>query len=294
MQFLSPRHEFEGCGPNCPIGTAAITVQPSVCGLTPHACPAPGMVGSLSKDLWLQAGPPAPPPPPPLPPPAPSPVGTPVLLNLDFERLNFTTDATGRFLSFTHDSAFVVEGVHQPRWTDSRLQHMVSALSPAFLRFGGSDMDFTEYDFPAAQATSSPNTDAGAERQAVSAESDRSLRSTSTGDYHEICGQGHPNKCLINASIWSPFLQFVGDTGLQLIAGLNALEGRGAGSPSSTRWEPTRSMEMIRWSLAHHPGVLAGVELGNEPGESCPGRLVVGLIGWLPLTQLVFGQTIST
>lgn len=74
VQFLSPRHEFEGCGPNCPIGTAAINVQPSVCGLTPHACPAPGMVGSLSKDLWLQAGPPAPPrPPPPRPPPSPTP-----------------------------------------------------------------------------------------------------------------------------------------------------------------------------------------------------------------------------
>eukprot|EP01052_Picozoa_sp_SAG31_P010932 SAG31_NODE_608_length_13576_cov_23.757290_12_plen_264_part_00 len=263
MQFLSTRHAFVGCGPNCPIGTAATNVRPSVCGLTPQACPAPSMVGSLSKGLWLQAGPPASPPPPspPLPPPPP-PVGTPVLLSLDlFGRLNFTTDAT-RFLSFTHDSGFVVDGVHQPQWTDSRLQHMVSALSPAFLRFGGSDMDFTEYDFPAQFA--SP--EAGAERQAASTNNGASLRPASTGDYREFCGQSHSNKCFINASIWSPFLQFVGDTGLQLIAGLNALEGRGAGSPSSTPWDSSRSMQMIRWSLARHPGVLAGVELGNEPG----------------------------
>ena len=110
-------------------------------------------------------------------------------------------------------------------------------------------MDFTTYEFPPTAGMES---------------ADRSPKVA--GKYEEKCGQSHPNKCTINSTIWAPFLRFVGSTGLQLIAGLNALEGRGAPCPTCP-WDPQPSLEMLRWSTANYPGVLAGVELGNEPDD---------------------------
>lgn len=60
VHFLSNRTKYVGCGPGCPLGTS-VNTKPAVCDLSPVLSPNETMVGCLSKDLWLNAGPSGPP-----------------------------------------------------------------------------------------------------------------------------------------------------------------------------------------------------------------------------------------
>ena len=175
------------------------------------------------------------------------------------EPFQVATDAAihtvlNHFVSFTHDSYFLVADLGiQPVWTTPNLVNMVAALSPSIFRVGGGDMDYTDMNFPSVGGASSAT-----DRQQLPVDPAPALPGgvcpPSPSGYVQPCGEQCKGTCVMNTTTWNPFLAFTSATGVKVVAGLNALQGRqgNATIPSKGPLESDRLHPLGQRALSRH------------------------------------------
>ena len=113
---------------------------------------------------------------------------------------------------------------------NKRLRALAAALSPAYLRVGGSEGDNAVYDIPAGTCATA---------------------------------KADPAFCL-SAARWEELTSFCADTGLDLAFGINIMYGRGADGKGP--WDPSNMRALLEYTAAHNITV-GGFEMGNEKEE---------------------------
>lgn len=162
--------------------------------------------------------------------------------------LSFSIDTTHvhfevseRFMAFTMDASSTSQWstFEHEVWRDPLTRALAAHLSPAYFRFGGTEGDYTLYDF-------------GSERRA--------------GE-DTAAAPPTPYRQVLNATVFDAIAEFARASSWDFIFGANVLLDR---SKSSDTWEDSH----LKTLLAHASSAnmsFAGFELGNEPDLMCKG-----------------------
>jgi heparanase 1 len=155
-----------------------------------------------------------------------------------------------RFMSVAIDQGAFVKPPQWELWRHQMTSPTVTAicqmLRPAFVRIGGTASATITYDMStgAAAATSSPSLQ---------------QRPAAHGGY----SPQQPYR--LPAAHWSAVCSWAAKVGWPIVFGLNLLSNRTGGANGTEHWVADNAVSLIGYTTKHHPGAVAGWELGNEP-----------------------------
>ncbi len=155
-----------------------------------------------------------------------------------------------RFMSVAIDQGAFVKPSQWKQWYQQMSSPTVTTicqmLRPAFVRIGGTASATITYDMSssAAAPTSSPSSQP------------------------KLAGHGgyspqQPYR--LPAAHWSAVCSWTAKVGWPIVFGLNLLSNRTGGPNGTKHWVADNAMSLIGYTTKHHPGAVAGWELGNEP-----------------------------
>ncbi|XP_046383597.1 heparanase-like isoform X2 [Ischnura elegans] len=182
----------------------------------------------------------------------PYPVDSQIYVEVDTSRVLHST--SNKFLSIALDSSIIPKGWRKFDLNSPLVVRMVSALSPAYLRFGGTVSDRLIFD---TSHVSSVNYSYPTDGE-------------SCINGYEDCALFQKNFTL-SGTDWLKINKFAQAAGLDLIFDVNVLLRNGK------HWDPTNAIKLINYSRDHELSL--SWQLGNEPnsfeyvfGKPVPGR----------------------
>ncbi|PVD35611.1 hypothetical protein C0Q70_02574 [Pomacea canaliculata] len=157
-----------------------------------------------------------------------------VILNL---QQSFSTIGK-RFLGVTIDTSLARNGMKTFNFSSSRVQALARALTPCFLRFGGTSADCMTFE------------------PSLHFVKENYKESNASDGYTKYVPD--LSNFTMPASVWDRLNAFAQTVGWDFIMDLNALHRHPDGS-----WDPTNAAELLQYSSARNYSI-AGFELGNE------------------------------
>jgi heparanase 1 len=134
------------------------------------------------------------------------------------------------FLSFTIDSSQVNQLANSNFWTSPLVRNLAKALAPAYLRVGGTQQDYTDYQ----------------------------------GSAVDILPP-IPSQATLNVTTFQLIVDFCQAVGWKFVFGINAVSHRNS---FTNQWDPNQFITLLDYVALNNIS-LAGWELSNEPDLKC-------------------------
>eukprot|EP00041_Stephanoeca_diplocostata_P002897 m.30469 g.30469 ORF g.30469 m.30469 type:complete len:556 (-) comp13860_c0_seq1:235-1902(-) len=190
-----------------------------------------------------------------------------VTVEVDVTKIVFT--ASPHYLSVTIDSSSLIAGPKWDTWkahmNDSIVTALTRALSPGYLRIGGTACDVITYDMNSFSPHMLNDLDNGGWAESGVVDQPPACApshlSVTSPDLH---GPTPLSPYILPACQWTMVLQWCRKIGLPVFFGLNLLSNRAPGSGGGI-WRPENAVSLVNYTTRYFPGVVAGWELGNEP-----------------------------